>query len=150
MNRIFTASVLAALMLAPITPAMAAVEYVKVCNTYGAGWAYIPGTPTCYNVQTGETRTETEDGTVYGQLDMSGAIDQANEGVALSLALPTAVVDPGKTFGVSVNLGTFAGQSAIGVGAALKSSDGLTLNGAAGFGTQHGTVGGRIGANYSW
>lgn len=150
MNRVLTASFLAALFFVPITPALAQVSYVKICPTYGAGWAYLPGSPTCYNVQTGETRTETGDGTVYGQLDMYAAIDQANEGVALSLALPTAVVDPGKTFGVSVNVGTFAGQSAIGVGAALKAGDGLTVNGAVGAGTQQGTVGGRLGANYSW
>ena len=30
----------------------AAVEYVRVCSTYGAGFFYIPGTETCLRVGT--------------------------------------------------------------------------------------------------
>jgi hypothetical protein len=39
-----------------------AVEYVKVCSLYGAEFFYIPGTDTCFNPTTGETRQATEGG----------------------------------------------------------------------------------------
>ena len=32
------------------------VEYVKICEEYGASFMYLPGTDTCYNPTTGETR----------------------------------------------------------------------------------------------
>lgn len=131
-----------------VTPA-SAVEYVKICTSYGEGWAYIPGTPVCYNIQTGETREQTDDGVVYGQLPLANSAE-ANEGVAVSTALPNATVDPGKTFGIAVNFGTFEGESALGLGAAMQVGGGLTLNGAIGAGTTHGTVAGRVGANFSW
>lgn len=49
-------------------PATAAVEYVKVCSLYGAGYYYIPGTDTCLNVRTGETKRATEAGLWSAQL----------------------------------------------------------------------------------
>jgi hypothetical protein len=70
--------------------------------------------------------------------------------VALSLALPNATVDPGKTFGAAVNVGSFAGEAAFGVSGAFQPSDGLTLNGAVGLGLGRGNVAGRAGVNYSW
>jgi hypothetical protein len=59
----------------------AAVEYVKICSTYGAGWFYIPGTDTCINTSTGETRVQTELGTKYGQSDLSSRVSEAEGGV---------------------------------------------------------------------
>ena len=41
----------------------AAVEYVKVCSLYGAGFHYIPGTDICLNDSTGDAREETGGGT---------------------------------------------------------------------------------------
>ena len=41
-----------------------AVEYVKICQLYGAGWNYIPGTQKCMNADTGLIRAIAEDGTV--------------------------------------------------------------------------------------
>ncbi len=45
-----------------IHPANAAVEYVRICSLYGAGWFYYPGSDSCVNLYTGETRKATEDG----------------------------------------------------------------------------------------
>ena len=42
--------------------AHAAVEYVRVCSQFGAGFFYVPGTDTCMNPRTGDTRVETEGG----------------------------------------------------------------------------------------
>ena len=70
--------------------------------------------------------------------------------MALSLALPAATVNAGKTFGAGIHYGTFQGQSAIGVGGAFKANDNLTFDGAFGVGLGQGTMGGRAGANVSW
>jgi hypothetical protein len=51
-----------------------AVEYVKVCNLYGAGFLYIPGTDTCLNVDTGDVRTVTERGVVRGESTLATRI----------------------------------------------------------------------------
>lgn len=46
-----------------VRPGNASVEYVKICSLYGAGWFYYPGSDTCVNVFTGETRRQTSGGT---------------------------------------------------------------------------------------
>lgn len=132
-------------------PAFAApVEYVRVCDAYGTGFFYIPGTETCINPDTGETKKATESGTVTGESELAEGVHNANEGVALSLALPNATIDPGKTFGAGINVGAFGGEAAVGVSGAFQAGDGLTLNGAVGVGLSRGNVGGRAGVNFSW
>lgn len=104
----------------------AAAEYVRICDTFGASWYYIPGTETCMNPQTGETRrvteseTETDIEIEYGTTELRDKADDALDGVALSLALPNPTVDPGKTFGAAVGIGTFAGSTAIASVARLR------------------------------
>jgi len=44
------------------------VEYVKVCSFYGAEFFYLPGTDTCFNPTTGETRQATEGGVWYSAI----------------------------------------------------------------------------------
>jgi hypothetical protein len=148
MRLLFSAAVAAAVLCS--SPAFSAVEYVRVCNAFGTGWFYIPGTETCYNPNTGETKKDSEFGVINGESEMLEQVRDANEGVALSLALPTATVDTGKTFGAAVNFGTFNGESAIGVGGAIVATDGLTITGAVGVGLGRGTAGGRAGVNFSW
>jgi hypothetical protein len=42
------------------------VQYVKICDDYGANFMYLPGTDTCYNPTTGETRQNiTENGPTW-------------------------------------------------------------------------------------
>lgn len=41
----------------------AAVEYVKVCEAYGAGFNFVPGTDICLNPTTGDARQATSSGT---------------------------------------------------------------------------------------
>lgn len=147
--RIAILAVLASLALGA-THADAAVDYVRVCSAFGTNFFYSPGTDTCVNAMTGETRKVTEDGTVTGETDVLEEARDASEGVALSLALPNATVDAGKTFGAAVNFGTFNGESAIGLSGAIQAADGLTFNGALGVGLARGTTGGRAGINFSW
>jgi hypothetical protein len=59
---LMSSALLAGLLLAP-TASTGAVEYVKICSLYGAGFHYIPGTDTCVNEATGDARVQTEGGT---------------------------------------------------------------------------------------
>jgi hypothetical protein len=132
------------------TPAAAQAQYVKICDAYGAGWFYIPGTDTCVNTSTGETRVHKTDGIHYGETEVSKDAHDAVEGVALSLALPRATVTPGHRFAAAVDFGAFEGMGAIGVGGAFAPNDNVTLEGNVGIGLQRGTVGGTAGVNISW
>lgn len=123
--RYFIAAGIAGL-LSMTSVSFAAAEYVRICDTFGASWYYIPGTETCMNPQTGETRrvteseTETDIEIEYGTTELRDKADDALDGVALSLALPNPTVDPGKTFGAAVGIGTFAGSTAIASVARLR------------------------------
>lgn len=119
------------------------VEYTKICSEYGKNYIVSPGTNTCVNVKTGQTKEETENGLKKGVVD-------AIEGSAVSLALQPAFVEQGKSFGAAVNVGTFGGATALGFSGAVRITDGLTVNGGVGVGLTNGTVGGRAGANFSW
>src|ERR1700743_444364 len=55
-----------------------AVEYVRVCSLYGAGFYYIPGTDTCIKIG-GYLRVDTTfNGGIYGQPAWSGDAGQRN------------------------------------------------------------------------
>jgi len=55
-----------------------AVEYVRICSLYGAGFFYIPGTDTCIKLG-GYVRVDTTfNGTTYGGPAWSGDIGQGN------------------------------------------------------------------------
>jgi hypothetical protein len=152
------AFMLAAVVATAGLPVQAApVEYVRVCSAFGTGYFYIPGTDTCVNVNTGETRRNTVDGVVTGVtqqqqqiLDNAEQIKRNTEGVAMGFALPKATVDPGKSFGAAFNIGAFDGAVAVGVGGAFRAGEGVTFNGALGYGLGEGTLGGNAGVNVSW
>ena len=146
--RILLAAALTLVALSPFTTSSQAADYVRYCHALGFKWYYIPGTETCVNPDTGEIRED--DGSPAREGALLEQIRDANEGVALSLALPTATVDAGKTFGVAMNFGTFNGESAVGIGGAFSAADGLTITAAIGVGLNRGTAGGRAGINYAW
>src|ERR1044071_7158650 len=55
-----------------------AVEYVRICSLYGAGFFYIPGTDTCIKLG-GYLRVDTTfNGGAHGQPAWSGDIGQRN------------------------------------------------------------------------
>jgi Porin subfamily len=55
-----------------------AVEYVKICSLYGAGFFYIPGTDTCIKLG-GYLRVDTTfNGSIYDQPAWSGDLGQRN------------------------------------------------------------------------
>ncbi|MFQ0814975.1 porin [Brucella anthropi] len=62
---------------AVVAPEPESVEYVRVCDAYGAGYFYIPGTETCLRVS-GYVRYDAAGGdNIYGRgfVDRDGAID---------------------------------------------------------------------------
>src|SRR5713226_2082277 len=55
-----------------------AVEYVRICSLYGAGFFYIPGTDTCIKLG-GYLRVDTTfNGSIYDQAAWSGDLGQGN------------------------------------------------------------------------
>lgn len=133
------------------------VEYVKVCTLNGAGYFYVPGTDVCLDPMTGKTYQNTANGPVSGESPMAMSIDQsltdahqALEGVAIATAMPTAIIEPGKTFAVAVDFGAFDAYQAVGFGAAIRLTNNFQLNAAVGAGFSGHTGAARVGANFSW
>ena len=64
MNKSVTSIILGvAVSVVASTASVQAVEYVRICSLYGAGFNYIPGTDVCVNSVTGDARMQTEGGT---------------------------------------------------------------------------------------
>ncbi|WP_189510362.1 MULTISPECIES: porin [unclassified Mesorhizobium] len=141
----------------------APVEYVKVCTPYGAQYYYSPGTDTCINANTGETRRLTEDGVVVGKTalaskvdDIDGRVQRAFEGASVASALTSPDLVQGEHFGVRVNWGNAGQSNAMGVTGAAVLGEGLfstgngRLTGAAGVAFSGKTVGGNAGLQLTW
>lgn len=138
----------------------APVEYVKVCDsaTYGGdGFFYLPGTDTCVNPDTGETKRITADGVVTGTTALADRIEEleqrfkdAHEGVAVGMAIPIAQIAPQHNFAFAMNWGGFDGSNALGAGGAIRLNENFTFTGGVGVGLEQGVVGGRAGFNLSW
>ncbi|WP_245478420.1 MULTISPECIES: porin [unclassified Mesorhizobium] len=145
-------------------PALAApVEYVRVCSLYGARYYYSPGTDTCINADTGETRRVTEDGVVVGKTALASKVDDIDGRVARafeSASVASALISPdfvqGEHFGVRVNWGNAGQSNAMGVTGAAVLGEGFLpggtgrLTGAAGVAFSGKTVGGNAGLQLTW
>ncbi|UCI06408.1 porin [Mesorhizobium sp. B1-1-8] len=145
-------------------PALAApVEYVKVCSAYGAQYYYSPGTDTCINANTGETRRATENGVVNGKTalaskvdDIDGRVQRAFEGASVASALTSPDLVQGEHFGIRVNWGNAGQSNAMGVTGAAVLGEGFMpggagrLAGAAGVAFSGKTVGGNAGLQLTW
>lgn len=145
-------------------PALAApVEYVKVCSAYGPNYYYSPGTDTCINTNTGETRRLTEDGVVVGKTALASKVDdidnrvqRAFEGASVATALSSPDLVQGEHFGVRVNWGNAGQSNAMGITGAAVLGEGFMpggngrLAGAAGVAFSGKTVGGNAGLQLTW
>jgi len=148
-------------------PALAKpVEYVKLCYAYGANYYYSPGTDTCINAQTGDTRKEVDDGnggttTVTGKTALASHVDdidnrvtRAFENASISAALAAPDLVQGEHFGLRVNWGNTGGADAFGFTGAAVLSEGFAhggrLTGTMGIAFSSGTVGGNAGLQFSW
>ena len=148
-------------------PAWAApVDYVRVCDAYGADYFYMPGTDICMNANTGTTKQATAGGTYNGESEMAARFNDAFEGVAVSAAMPQAYIPPGHRFAIAGNWAQFTGSSgsagfsygaygapsagALGIGAAMRINDNLTFSAAGAIGLDRSTWATRVGFNMSW
>ena len=85
-----------------------------------------------------------------GLNDAFRRIDEANEGVALAIAMGGLVMPAGKDFAIGANWGFYEDRQAIAAQAALRLDDTLTLNAGVGLGLDSNTVGGRVGFVAAW
>lgn len=131
------------------------VEYVRICDMYGTGYFYIPGTEQCLKVATGEIRFETEDGTVVTQSELAARVEDLESDAAISNSLEDPDLIAGERFGVRVNWGAAGSENAAGVTGTVVLGDGLfgekgRLAGSGGIGYTNGRVGGRAGMQFTW
>ncbi|MDN2579544.1 porin [Aquibium sp. ELW1220] len=140
------------------------VEYVRVCDVYGTGYFYIPGTETCVHANTGQTRRETINGTEYGETDLARRISALEERmgidtfsqIAISNALQSPNLVAGETFGLRINWGTAEESHAFGLSGAVSFGDGLfadgrgRMSGYGGVAFSGDSVGGNAGLQLSW
>jgi trimeric autotransporter adhesin len=82
--------------------------------------------------------------------DLQNKTQKASEGVAIALAAQNFTLETGKKFGVSANVGTFEGNTALASSVAFRLDQNWQINGSVGFGTNNGTVGARAGVVGQW
>lgn len=152
---ILSLAAIAAAALAPST-ASAAVEYVRICTTQGAGYYYVPGTDYCFNETTHEIivtgpRTPNFGITVADRIEtLNERIGFALSGAAIGIALPNPIMPEGDRFAITGNWGQVAGANAFGLSAAVQLTPHFLLTGAAGMSPGTGVVGTRAGWNLSF
>ncbi len=154
----------AAMLLA--APSEAAVEYLKYCHAYGVNYYYSPGTDTCINAQTGETKKTVDDGeggstTVTGKTalashvdDIDNRITRAFENASISAALAAPDLVQGEHFGLRLNWGNAGDANAFGITGAAVLSEGFAhggrLTGTLGIAFSGSQVGGNAGLQFAW
>lgn len=135
------------------------MEYVRICDAYGSGFLYLPGTEQCYRPADGQIRYETEkDGivtTVITESALAARVRNLESDVAISNALEDPDLVQGEHFGVRVNWGAAGSQSAAGVTGTVVLGESLfgetgRLAGSGGIGFTSGRVGGRAGMQLTW
>ncbi len=161
-----------AIVSSPLTASAEPIpmEYVCVCDAFGEGYYFIPGTETCVNANTGATRLITADGIVDGSTELKSLVDEIEQrldsaffdldrklheeaSIAAALADPDLVA--GEHFGIRVNWGNAGSANAFGFSGAAVLGEGLfgktgRLTGSAGLGFSGKTVGGRAGLQLTW
>lgn len=130
-------------------------EYVRVCDWVGTHNFYMPGTETCVNVSTGETRKMTERGVKAGKTDLATRVGELDHQTAIANALEDPDLISDETFGFKINWGTANGAHAVGfTGAAVVVrslfDQGGRLAVSGGVGTTGQEVSGRAGAQITW
>lgn len=148
-----------AVLVASASPAPAQqIFYMQICSLYGPGFYYIPGTDTCVHAVTGDTRRQTDVGTirtwsplVLNIIDQTAAADRAIQAAAVTMAIPMPIILEGDRFGLAGNWSFLsAGYHAFGFAGALALGNGLSLNAGVGVGVETLAIGTRFGLNFNW
>jgi hypothetical protein len=112
------------------TPGQAAVEYVKVCDIYGVGFYYIPGTDTCQNANQ----------IVANQFAIARAQTRASTATAMAAALVNPFLPDGANFAISAHWAGFNGQHAVGIAGLMRLQGNLSLTIGVAFGLDRGSL----------
>lgn len=134
---------LAGMVISGCGPAYAVVQYVKLCDTIGAGWFIVPGTDECINAVTRQVINP------YTGQTLQGGANLAVEGVAVALAMPTPVIGHGDRFAVAGNFASYEDFYALGFAGAFRLTDTANLVGSIAYGLTFGTFGAQVGLNVS-
>ncbi len=113
------------------TPSHAqAVEYVRICSIYGAGFFYIPGTDTCLQANQ----------VAENQFAIARLNTRAATGTAMAASLVAPWLPAGTNFAVSNHWAGFDGQHALGMSGLMRISGHLVFSGGVSFGLDRGKL----------
>jgi hypothetical protein len=131
-GRVLRAFVAGVVLLAAMsaTPGHAAVEYVRVCSLYGAGFFYIPVTDTCADTNQ----------TVADQFAIARAQTRASTGTAMAAALVNPFLPNGTNFAISTHWAVFDGQHALGFAGLMRLQGNLSLSAGFALGLDRGSL----------
>lgn len=103
-------------MMAPVDAV--AVEYVKICSLFGAGFFYTPGTDTCTQASQ----------IVQSQFDVARSQTRSATGTAMAAALVAPWLPTGTNYAVSNHWAAFDGQNAMGASGLMRVSGNLVFS----------------------
>ena len=129
-RRLRAALAVAALTLLTSAPGHAAVEYVKICSLYGAGFFYIPGTDTCMNANQ----------ILTGQFAIARELTRAATGSAMATSLVNPWLPDGTNYAVSTHWAVFDGQHAVGAVGMVRLYRNLSLSAGVALGLDQGRL----------
>ena len=72
------------------------------------------------------------------------------EGIALAMAMQTPYIERDRKMAIAGGLGYYEGKASFSASAALRMTSDWQLSGGLAVGFNHGTVGARIGSQFSW
>ncbi len=120
----------AALTFLTSAPGYAAVEYVKICSLYGAGFFYIPGTDTCVNTNQ----------ILQNQYAIARELTRAATGSAMATSLVNPWLPDGTNYAISTHWAVFDGQHAVGVAGLVRLYGNLALSAGVAVGLDQGRL----------
>ena len=109
--RSIVAAAIAVFAATTATPSNA-VEYVKLCSLFGAGFFYIPGTETCTSAYQ----------IVTNQFGIARANTRAATGTAMAASLVAPWLPTGTNYAISNHWAAFDGQNAFGYSGLMRLS----------------------------
>jgi hypothetical protein len=100
------------------TPSHAQVQYVRICDIYGAGFFYIPGTDTCLQANQ----------VVDNQFAIARASTRAATGTAMAASLVNPFLPDGTNFAISTHWAGYDGQHAVGFSGLMRLRGNLSFS----------------------
>jgi hypothetical protein len=130
--RLILAAAIAALVVtATAAPSQAqAVQYVKVCSLYGAGFFYIPGTDTCTNANQ----------IVNNEFATARLNTLSSTGTAMAASLVAPWLPTGTNFAISNHWAAFNGENAFGTSGLMRLSGNFVLSAGFAMGLDRGSL----------